>query len=109
MAVTAGYANRTPMLHMPGHSAHTYASQTTRRQWRSNESGLVLSTYEWTALERKVNDLIELCAVLARENRALRAQQQNWTTERAKLIEKNELAKSRVESMITRLKALEQD
>jgi cell division protein ZapB len=47
--------------------------------------------------------------VLARENRALRAQQQNWTTERAKLIEKNELAKSRVESMITRLKALEQD
>lgn len=64
---------------------------------------------EWVALERKVNELIELCAVLSRENRALRAQQHNWTTERAKLIEKNELAKSRVESMITRLKALEQD
>lgn len=64
---------------------------------------------EWSALERKVSDLIELCAILSRENRALRAQQQNWTTERAKLIEKNELAKSRVESMITRLKALEQD
>ena len=41
--------------------------------------------------------------------RALRAQQQNWTTERAKLIEKNELAKSRVESMIVRLKSLEQE
>ena len=64
---------------------------------------------EWTALEQKVDELIELCAVLTRENRALRAQQQNWTAERAKLIEKNELAKSRVESMITRLKALEQD
>lgn len=64
---------------------------------------------EWAALERKVSELIELCAILSRENRALRAQQQNWTTERAKLIEKNELAKSRVESMITRLKALEQD
>ncbi|MEQ8858339.1 MAG: TIGR02449 family protein [Pseudomonadales bacterium] len=64
---------------------------------------------EWAALDRKVTELIELCAVLSRENRALRAQQQNWTTERAKLIEKNELAKSRVESMITRLKALEQD
>lgn len=64
---------------------------------------------EWQALERKVAELIELCAVLSRENKALRAQQQNWTTERAKLIEKNELAKSRVESMITRLKALEQD
>jgi cell division protein ZapB len=64
---------------------------------------------EWNALEHKVDELIELCIVLTRENRALRAQQQNWTTERAKLIEKNELAKSRVESMITRLKALEND
>lgn len=60
-------------------------------------------------LEAKVDELIELCAVLSRENRALRAQQQNWSAERAKLIEKNELAKSRVESMITRLKTLEQD
>lgn len=64
---------------------------------------------DWNTLEAKVTELIELCSVLTRENRALRAQQQNWTTERAKLIEKNELAKSRVESMITRLKALEQD
>jgi cell division protein ZapB len=64
---------------------------------------------DWKTLEAKIDELIDLCAVLTRENRALRAQQQNWTTERAKLIEKNELAKSRVESMITRLKALEQD
>ena len=68
-----------------------------------------MSEGEWTGLETKVNELIALCGVLSRENRALRAQQQNWTTERAKLIEKNELAKSRVESMIGRLKALEQD
>jgi cell division protein ZapB len=64
---------------------------------------------DWKTLELKIDELIELCSVLTRENRALRAQQQNWTTERAKLIEKNELAKSRVESMITRLKTLEQD
>ncbi len=64
---------------------------------------------EWNSLEQKVDELIELCTVLTKENRALRAQQQNWTTERAKLIEKNELAKSRVEAMITRLKALEND
>jgi cell division protein ZapB len=68
-----------------------------------------VSDTEWTGLEEKVDELIELCGVLTKENRALRAQQQNWTTERAKLIEKNELAKSRVESMIVRLKALEQD
>ena len=64
---------------------------------------------DWKTLEAKIDELNDLCSVLTRENRALRAQQQNWTTERAKLIEKNELAKSRVESMITRLKALEQD
>jgi cell division protein ZapB len=68
-----------------------------------------MSSAEWQALEQKVSELIELCAVLSRENRALRAQQQNGTLERARLIEKNEMAKSRVESMITRLKALEQD
>jgi cell division protein ZapB len=63
----------------------------------------------WTALENEIVELIELTSVLTRENRALRTQQQNWTMERAKLIEKNELAKGRVESMITRLKSLEQD
>ena len=68
-----------------------------------------MATLEWTAHEQKVEELIELCGVLTKENRALRTQQQNWTTQRAKLIEKNELAKSRVESMIVRLKALEQD
>ena len=60
-------------------------------------------------LERQVEELVALTQVLAKENRALRTQQKNWSVERAKLIEKNELAKSRVESMISRLKALESD
>ena len=68
-----------------------------------------MSDPQWTALENKIGELIELCSVLSKENQALRTQQQNWTKERAKLIEKNELAKSRVESMIVRLKTLEQD
>ncbi len=68
-----------------------------------------MASSDWGALEDRVDELIDLSNVLARENKALKTQQQNWTTERAKLIEKNELAKSRVESMITRLKALEQD
>lgn len=63
----------------------------------------------WDSLEQRVDELIELTAVLAKENRALKVQQQHWSTERAKLIEKNELAKSRVEAMISRLKSLEQD
>jgi cell division protein ZapB len=68
-----------------------------------------MSITELDALERKVNELVELCHVLSRENRALRSRQNTWSTERAKLIEKNELAKSKVESMISRLKSLEQD
>lgn len=60
-------------------------------------------------LEHQVEELVALTQVLGKENRALRAQQKNWSVERAKLIEKNELAKSRVESMISRLKALESD
>ncbi|MEM9622513.1 MAG: TIGR02449 family protein [Pseudomonadota bacterium] len=60
-------------------------------------------------LEQQLDELLVLTQVLSKENKALRAQQKNWSTERAKLIEKNELAKNRVESMITRLKALEKD
>lgn len=62
---------------------------------------------EMDVLERRVNELIALTEQLARENKALRTQQDNWSVERAKLIEKNELAKSRVESMIGRLRSLE--
>ncbi len=62
-----------------------------------------------THLEQQLDELLVLTQVLSKENKALRAQQKNWSTERAKLIEKNELAKNRVESMISRLKALEKD
>jgi cell division protein ZapB len=68
-----------------------------------------MAATELESLERKVDELISLCQTLARENRALRTQQHNWSAERARLIEKNELAKSKVEAMITRLKSLEQD
>ena len=59
------------------------------------------------ALEEKVDELIALSEVLVQENQVLKAKQQSWTTERAKLVERNELAKTRVESMITRLRALD--
>ena len=64
---------------------------------------------ELNRLERQVDNLIAPVHLLGNENKALRTQQSNWTIERAKLIEKNELAKNRVESMIGRLKALEKD
>ena len=64
---------------------------------------------ELNRLERQVDNLISLVHLLGNENKVLKTQQSNWTVERAKLIEKNELAKNRVESMIGRLKALEKD
>ena len=59
------------------------------------------------ALESQVDELIETCEQLTSENRALRDQQSTLVAERASLIEKSELARSRVEAMIARLKAME--
>ena len=59
-------------------------------------------------LELRVDELIQLCQQFKRENQALREQQSLLTVERAHLVEKNELAKNRIEAMIVRLKTLEQ-
>lgn len=60
-----------------------------------------------SALEAKLDRLIQFCERLSEENRKLRDQQTGWLRERTRLIEKNELARTRVEAMITRLKSLE--
>jgi len=43
------------------------------------------------------------------ENRSLRDEQAGLRAERARLIEKTELARTRVESMISRLRAMEDE
>ena len=65
--------------------------------------------HELSALEIRVEELIALCQQLKAENQALRKQNSVLMVERAELIEKNELARSRLESMIMRLKSMEQD
>lgn len=60
-------------------------------------------------LERQIDELIALCDKLKDENNLLRNRQDLLVEERARLIEKTELARSRVESMLVRLKAMEQD
>ncbi len=62
-----------------------------------------------TALETKLDQLVQLCERQQRENQQLREKETDWLRERARLIEKNELARTRVEAMITRLKSLEQE
>ena len=61
------------------------------------------------SLESKVDALIEALDDLERKNTMLESDRENWLVERNRLLEKNELAKSKVEAMILRLKALEQD
>ncbi|OOZ36529.1 TIGR02449 family protein [Solemya velesiana gill symbiont] len=58
-------------------------------------------------LEVRVDDLIHAVTLLKEENKALRLKQESLVAERAELIEKTELAKTRVESMITHLKSME--
>lgn len=53
--------------------------------------------------------LIRVCEQLQTENDALKARAEEWQRERVRLVEKNELARSRVEAMITRLKSLESE
>ncbi len=60
-------------------------------------------------LDRKIEELIKLCAVLKQENDSLKNREQSWAIERSRLVEKNELARTKIEAMITRLKSLEQN
>jgi cell division protein ZapB len=51
--------------------------------------------------------LIQLCTRLRQENQSLKQQQNALVEERARLIDKNETARSKVEQMIIRLKSME--
>jgi cell division protein ZapB len=51
-------------------------------------------------LESRVDDLIGACRQLKKDNRVIQ-------DEHAKLVEKTQIARARIESMIGRLKALE--
>ncbi|MCF3193127.1 TIGR02449 family protein [Pseudomonas bubulae] len=61
------------------------------------------------ALMARLELLIARVEQLNRQNALLTAQEKTWREERAHLIEKNEIARNKVESMLSRLKALEHD
>ncbi len=68
---------------------------------------LGMSDQELRALEARVEELIRACTRLKEENAALRARHDQVLAERSGLAEKTDLARSRVEAMISRLKNLE--
>lgn len=59
-------------------------------------------------LEQQMVKLLDICEKLHEENRSLQARQEALVAERAALVAKNEQARTRVEAMISRLRALEQ-
>lgn len=62
-----------------------------------------------THVETQLDELIGHCAKLTRENELLRQREETWQRERARLVEKNDVARTRVEAMIMRLKSLAGD
>lgn len=58
-------------------------------------------------LEDQVNQLLELCKRLGDDNHDLRGQIKQLNSERSRLMEHKEMARSHVEAMITRLRSME--
>lgn len=60
-----------------------------------------------TQVEAKLNELIRRYAELKREHQILQQKEGQWFAERNCLLEKNEMAKARIDNMLQRLKQIE--
>ncbi|MDG2174783.1 MAG: TIGR02449 family protein [Gammaproteobacteria bacterium] len=67
-----------------------------------------MSDTSFNTLEDKVDDLIQLCDSMKKENQILRDDKHNWENELKSLTDKNQLARTRLEKVLQRLKTLEQ-
>jgi cell division protein ZapB len=68
------------------------------------KSSFLMSSFE--NLEEKLDSLIALCQQLKRENQVLRERESTLSGERGKLMEQNEMARQKIETMINRLRNL---
>jgi len=71
-------------------------------EWQINMSDSTLKP-----LESKIDELIAFCAHLRDENESLRMRESSLLKERSKLIEKNQISRQKVESIISRLKTMQ--
>ncbi|MFO7787791.1 MAG: TIGR02449 family protein [Halospina sp.] len=62
---------------------------------------------ELEALAARIERLIERNRQLEAENARLRQAQEDWQQERVQLMQKNDMARHRIEAMISRLRSLE--
>ncbi len=61
------------------------------------------------SIESNVDELVKLCSEYKRHNHSLRTRESLLNEERSNLLRKNDMARAKVEAMISRLKALEQE
>lgn len=87
--------------HSLTHREHAFYSR------RTTQDGL--NALEINDLEAKIDTLIKLCDDLEQKIATLQADKDDWSREKTRLMEKNDLARTKVEAMIMRLKALEQE
>ena len=64
---------------------------------------------ELQKLQRKIEKLLAIHDSLREQNRAMRISEASWQAERAKLVQQNEMARRKVNEMITRLQTLERN
>lgn len=68
-----------------------------------------MTEHYFTALEQKIDQILEHCQQLEQENKTLKERERVLKEERAHLTQLNEQTQSKIEAMITRLKSLEQN
>ena len=67
-----------------------------------------MSEDRFLILSEKVDNLIDLCVDMKRENQILKAGENSWQSERKQLMDKDKDTKSKLESILVRLKAMDQ-
>lgn len=68
-----------------------------------------MNTPDFNALAQKIEYLAGLCQHLKEENKRLRLREKHWQEECQQLTERNKTARTKVEAMISHLKALEHE
>ena len=66
-----------------------------------------MSEDRFESLNEKVDNLIDLCAEMKRENQLLKADANSLQAQRKQLLQKNKEAKAKLESILVRLKAMD--
>ena len=68
---------------------------------------LAMAGDDLSKLEFRIDELIKIVERLKEENLSLQQKQDALVAERAALVQKNELVRTRVEAMISRLRSME--